>query len=117
MREQNSRPSEVVVLVAAGLLAAIVVSLFGLYVRNAHGGELMICHLQPNDAGGWHYRTKVGGRRDQCWYQGPDMKPRRELYWAEAPAVPPLIPPIDIMEPEPPASETNEFDLRFKGER
>jgi hypothetical protein len=45
------------------------------------------------------------------------MKPRRELYWAEAPVVPPLIPPIDIMEPEPPVSETNEFDLRFKGER
>jgi hypothetical protein len=71
MRAPSSKPNDAVVLVAAGMLAAIVVSLFGLYVRNAHGGELMICHL----------------------------------------------PPIDIMEPEPPVSETNEFDLRFKGER
>lgn len=117
MRAPSSRPSNLVMLVAAGLFAAIVVSLAGLLIRNAHGGELMICHLQPNDAGGWHYRTKVRGRREQCWYQGREMKPRRELYWAEAPAVPPLIPPIDIMMPEPPVSETNEFDLRFKGER
>jgi hypothetical protein len=114
MRAPSSTPNDVVVLVVAGMLAAIVVSLFGLFIRSAHGGELMICHLQPGDAGGWHYRTKVGGRPQQCWYQGPDMKPRRELYWAEAPMVPPLIPPIDIMAPEP---EPNEFDLRWKGEQ
>jgi len=117
MRAPNSTPSDVVALVVAGLLAAIVVSTFALYVRNAHGAERMICHLQPGDAGGWHYRTKVGGRPQQCWYYGPDMKPRRELYWAEAPVVPPLIAPIDIMEPKPPTAETNEFDLRFRGQQ
>ncbi len=116
MRAPSSSRSELALFVAVCLLAATCILLFALTVRNALGGELMRCHLEPNDAGGWHYRTKIGGRPEQCWYQGRDMKPRRELYWAETPAVP-TIPPIDIMEPEPPASETNEFDLRFKGER
>ena len=114
MRAPNSSASEIVLFVAVCMLAATCVALFVVTVRNAYGGELMICHLQPNDAGGWHYRTKVGGRREQCWYQGRNMKPRRELYWAEAPALPPSLPPIDIMAPEP---EPNEFDLRFKGEQ
>ena len=84
----------------------------------AFGGEKMLCHLEPGDSGGWHYRTKVGGggKPLQCWYQGPEMKPRRELYWAEIPTVPPLVNQIDIMEPEG-AEPPNEFDLRWKGER
>jgi len=36
------------------------------------------------------------------------MKPRSELYWPEAPSVP----PIEITTPEP----EREFDLRWKGE-
>jgi hypothetical protein len=72
----------------------------------AYGGERTMCHLEPADAGGWHYRTKVPPLLDaQCWYVGERMKPRRELYWAEVPAAP------RIMESEP---ET-EFDQRWRG--
>jgi hypothetical protein len=76
----------------------------------AYGGERTMCHFEPADAGGWHYRTKVPPLMDaQCWYLGERMKPRRELYWAEAPS----IPAVNITEPEP---ET-EFHQRWKGER
>jgi hypothetical protein len=69
-------------LIVLTLLSAIVIISVTLYGRPARGGEQMVCHLQPADAGGWHYRTKIGGRREQCWYQGQVMKPRKELYWA-----------------------------------
>src|SRR5215475_454991 len=52
-------------------------------------GEKQLCQLVPADLRGWHYRTKVPPLMDQqCWYEGEPMKPRRELYWAEAPAIP-----------------------------
>ena len=77
----------------------------------AHSGERIMCHLEPADSGGWHYRTKIPPLMDhQCWYFGPRMKPRRELYWAEAPS----IPAMNIMEPEP---QETEFHQRWKGER
>ena len=69
------------------LVIANVLVIGVLMLRPARGGELMLCHLEPIDAGGWHYRTKVGGMPQSCWYKGPEMKPRRELYWADAPAV------------------------------
>jgi hypothetical protein len=80
----------------------------------AHGGERTMCHLEPADvAGGWHYRTKVPPLMDaQCWYVGERMKPRRELYWAEVPDIPPPeIPPMSIMESE----RETEFDQRWRG--
>jgi hypothetical protein len=67
-------------------------------------GERTLCHLEPLSAEGWHYRTKIDGRPERCWYVGERMKPRRELYWAEAPKIP------------PPMSQSGEFELRWKGD-
>jgi hypothetical protein len=70
-------------------------------IRHAHGGERMLCHLEPL-AGDWHYRTKIHPQPEiKCWYDGPRMKPRGELYWAEAPS----IPAMSIMVPEPRADD------------
>jgi|SRR5215813_3175351 len=99
-------------LVALALLMAIIVNVLAL-IRYAHGGEKMLCHLEPL-ATGWHYRTKIPPRPDlKCWYDGERMKDRRELYWAEAPSVP----AISIMgdEQNPPESEWRLQD-RWKGE-
>jgi hypothetical protein len=75
----------------------IAVGIIGLALSgNAYAGEKMICNLEPtNDAAGWHYRTKIGGRDDRCFYIGPRMKPRSELFWAEAPAIAPSEVPSD----------------------
>jgi len=59
-------------------------------------GEQMLCHLQPGGNDGWHYRTKIDGRAEACWYLGERMKPRSQLYWAEAPAVVPERPPWEV---------------------
>jgi len=66
-------------------------------------GDLMLCNLEPQSQGEWHYRTRVGPSQQKCWYEGPRMKPRRELYWAETPAI------------RPPEVEEGEFELRWKG--
>jgi hypothetical protein len=71
----------------------------------AYADERQLCNLEPMSAEGWHYRTKIDGRLERCWYVGERMKPRRELYWAEAPKIP------------PPMSQSGEFELRWKGER
>src|SRR5262245_54949299 len=91
-------------LIAVALLLAIIFNISA--IVSARGGERMLCHLEPADADGWHYRTKIGGRPEQCWYQGERMKPRSELYWAETPKVPP---PMSVTTPEP------EFILRWRG--
>jgi len=65
---------------------------------------LMLCQPEPGVGNDWHYRTKIAPLpAARCYYQGERMKPRRELYWAEAPKLPP---------PEP---EPGEFELRWKG--
>lgn len=74
-------------LIVAALVLAIVFSICG--IVRTHGGERMICQLEPQNDN-WHYRTKVGGRAEKCWYEGQRMKPRNELYWAEAPEVAPM---------------------------
>jgi hypothetical protein len=70
----------------------IVLGIIGLALSgNAYASEKIACNLEPvNDAAGWHYRTKVGGRQARCYYVGERMKPRWELYWAELPAVAPI---------------------------
>jgi|SRR5215475_8695150 len=72
-------------------------------------GEKILCHMEPGGRD-WHYRTKVDGFEMKCWYDGPRMKPRNELYWAESPSSPP---PMDIKEPMRPPWE---HDDRFKGD-
>lgn len=72
--------------IIVALLLAISFTVFG--ILRAHGGERMICQL-GSKGDGWHYRTRVGGRVERCWYLGARMKPRSELYWAEVPAVAP----------------------------
>jgi len=72
--------------ILALMFAVIVLSLA--LVQHARGGEQQLCQLEPRDPS-WSYRTKVGGRSDKCWYEGRRMKPRRELYWAETPAIAP----------------------------
>ena len=72
--------------------------------------EKMLCHMEPGGAD-WHYRTKIPPAMEtKCWYDGPRMKPRSELYWAETPRVPPL------MEIQQPMRVPWEQDERFKGE-
>ena len=68
-----------------------------------------LCQLEPRADSGWHYRTKVNGRPEKCWYEGERMKPRNELYWAETPAIPQML----IV--SPPEAEPGEFELRWKG--
>jgi len=99
-------------LVALALLMAIIVNVLAL-IRHAHGGERMLCHIEPL-AAGWHYRTKIPPRYDlKCWFDGPRIKDRGELYWAEAPDVP----SISIMDDEQnkPGTEWRLID-RWKGE-
>ena len=94
--------------VTGALIAASVLSVCAMLTRPARGGEMMLCSIEPNDSGGWHYRTKVGGIPQICWYQGPSMKPRKELYWAEVPAVPPRDAPRDTAVPH------SEFENRWE---
>jgi len=45
------------------------------------------CAVAPGEPRSeWHYRTQVpgfakGAKGDRCWYLGPAMKPRSELFW------------------------------------
>jgi len=90
---------------ALALMIVAVISALIVFLAAARGGEQMICHLQPMDSG-WHYRTRIPPRPEiRCWYRGERMKPRRELYWAETPA----IPPMTITAPQP------AFILRWRG--
>src|SRR5262245_50341819 len=101
-------------MLAMATLAALIVTLFMLAIpRKAHGGEQQLCQLEPQALGEWHYRTKVGGRPEKCFYEGPRMKPRSELYWAETPAIPGHTPAMKISPSiRPPWAEEG----RFKGE-
>ena len=92
-------------LVAMSLAFAIRTTL-----RVASGGEKQLCQMEPKNAD-WHYRTKVDGVETRCWYDGPRMKPRDELYWAETPRNP--TPAMEIREP---MRLPWEHDERFKGE-
>jgi hypothetical protein len=76
---------------------AIVVGIVALALSSdAYAGEKMACNLAPvNDADGWHYRTKIGGREARCYYIGERMKSRSELYWAETPTIAPPEVPTD----------------------
>jgi hypothetical protein len=100
-------------LIAAALILAVIVAVVGL-VHHAHGAERMLCHLEPL-AGDWHYRTKIHPQPDvRCWYDGPRMKSRGELYWAEAPSIPP---PMSIrMTPERDDDEIWNLLDRWRGE-
>jgi hypothetical protein len=60
-------------------------SVWFLVFDTADAGERQLCQLEPKDAS-WHFRTKIPPIDAKCWYDGPRMKPRSELYWAEAPA-------------------------------
>jgi len=99
--------TDVKLTVASVLALAIVFALSAaiVFVSAARGSEQQLCHLEPMASDGWHYRTKIDGRAERCWYQGERMKPRRELYWAETPSMPPMT----ITAPEP------EFILRWRG--
>jgi len=72
-------------------------------MRMAVGGDRVPCMAWAPDAT-WHYRTKIDGRPERCWYQGPPMKARQELFWE--------IEPL----PAPVPDERQLFELRFKGE-
>lgn len=92
-------------LVTISILLAILFIVSALLMRPARGGERIACQLEPISAGDWHYRTKVGSRPERCYYLGERMKPRSELYWSEAPS----IPPMSTVAPEP------DFILRWRG--
>jgi hypothetical protein len=69
---------------------ALAIALTTLSVSMAGAQQKTLCQLVPiSDTARWHYRTKVDGFPLKCWYIGPSKKPREELYWAEAPAIPP----------------------------
>jgi DNA-binding XRE family transcriptional regulator len=81
----------------------------------AMAGELLECLAEPLGQG-WHYRTKVPGfngnvRGDRCWYDGPAMKPRAELYWP-GPQAPVEMTPLP---PPRPAAAQQEFHERWEG--
>lgn len=82
----------------AALIFGSVLIASALAYRISLGGELMACSAEPSGQD-WHYRTKVPGyvgdvRGDRCWYDGPVMKPREELYWPEQAPPPPMVPII-----------------------
>jgi hypothetical protein len=91
----------------ATLLVMLMMLLILAVPRQARGGERVACEPQSlrGDGKEWHYRTKVGGRREQCWYIGRPMKPRSELYWEEQPQ-----PSPSVTTPLP-----GEFEMRFRG--
>jgi len=93
---------------AIAILLVMVMTLLILAVpRQAGGGERVACEPQPlrGDGKEWSYRTKVGGRLDQCWYIGRPMNPRSELYWEEQQQpLPPVVTPLP-----------GEFEMRFRG--
>jgi hypothetical protein len=97
---------------------ALLISLVAIFTAIAYrawGGERVECEIQPvtGDGREWHYRTKVGGRPEQCWYPGERMKPRSELYWAEpSKEKSEEIVPMVIR----PAAPPNEFDQRWRGQ-
>ena len=79
---------EFFVAIALGIGIALI-----LFAVSARGGSLP-CAASPGGRD-WHYRTKVPGyagdvHDDKCWYDGPRMKPREELYWP-APDVVPMV--------------------------
>ena len=79
------------ILIGLGLLLALSF-MFSALIKYAHGGDKQLCQMEPlGPLSGWHYRTKVNGKAWKCWYEGPRMKPRSELYWAEAPVAPSII--------------------------
>lgn len=83
----------------------------------ARAGERLECFAEPLGKD-WHYRTKVPGfagdvRGDRCWYDGPSMKPRSELYWPaeqEAPIEMTPLPPA-----RPPGANLISFQDRWEG--
>ena len=56
---------------------------------SAVAGERVACQSEvmrdPGDDTRLSYRTKVDGRPERCFYLGPPMKPRSELYWEHRP--------------------------------
>jgi hypothetical protein len=53
--------------------------------------ERLACEARvpDEDRTQWSWRTKVQGGdypEQRCWYRGPRMKPRDELYWPPAPS-------------------------------
>jgi len=89
-------------------LAMVIALVFLLSIGSAFAGEKQLCQLAPGEIGEWHFRTRIPGPHSmhtKCFYQGERMKPRDELYWAEAPAIPmPKPKPVD-----------GSFELRWKG--
>src|SRR5262245_57344050 len=64
--------------------------------------ERQLCHVERGHGPDWHYRTQIPPLMEaKCWYVGPRMKPRNELYWAETPVIPPNM---------------STFEPRWKGE-
>jgi hypothetical protein len=83
----------------AGAIAFMAMS--ALRVTGASAGERVQCFAERLGKD-WHYRTKVPGfkgdvRGDRCWYNGPPMKPRDELYWPSTEAGPEPI----VIDPDP----------------
>jgi hypothetical protein len=78
-----------------------------LVLANAvQAGERIECEMQPvtSDTREWHYRTKIDGREDKCWYPGERMKPRSELYWGRSTAPTNTGQPEEADQPQPPLS-------------
>lgn len=95
-------------LVSFVLMAAIVAIAFALFGRPARGGERVACEAKPGAGDGWHYRTKIPGygvgiRDDKCWYVGPSMKARDELYWTDPKPAAVSVQPL------------SEFENRWRG--
>jgi hypothetical protein len=52
-------------------------------ITEVYGGERVACQAAPGDSAlSWHYRTKIPGHDARCYYVGPRMKSRQELYWS-----------------------------------
>ena len=86
-----------------GLALLACAAIWFLILDVAGAGERMLCQLEPTGRD-WHYRTKIAPLPDsKCWYDGPRMKAREELYWAETPkiqptdaVVPTTVPPWEL---------------------
>jgi len=94
-------------------MTAIIAIAFALFGRPVRGGERVACEAKPAVGDGWHYRTKIPGygvgiRDDKCWYVGPSMKARDELYWPPT-ADPPKPTANDLPKP------LSEFENRWRG--
>lgn len=96
---------------ALGTKLAIAAALVSCGSGPTRAADRLECEFQPvqGDGQAWHYRTRVDGKEERCFYVGARMRPRELLYWQQA--LPIETPPL----PKPRPAIDEEFEDRWDG--